>query len=495
MAASFPFAPPASLAVPPIASAPPAPGASSPAPPPAAPPAPPAPPVASSIPLSIAPVAASAPKDKALSAPRRPEQALGEIDLDLDIQPGAASSLAAMVESLKPARPADSKKSGADATAHGAASSQDPKTTPMPAFPDTGGTPYGTSAPSGAATDRTPPQGRLDGAAPERTPPQGRLGGDTGIGTPLLARLTPKPVTGSAKPETRPQAILISPGVLPAIIRAWDFEWTGPMARARYRIFLGNHLELGRPARAAGGEGNLFVSLLPIGEDGKPSATLLSMLSRQALGIDLRADAAKITVMNKASVHISPDPLRPYWDWDNAMPGADRICPPGETIWISPHFGKVLAPISIKTISTAGQAEAACAIEMHFDALFFDLVAICIVMIDEDFELIWGVGPNAQLAPNVGEGPQLWLSVKATRQGMVVAPLNNGVWTRRQGKMMDDASLLLGGVSALRWDTDRGEISLKLTPHALPGPRTSTGFMTAPDATMIAPAPAPPKKP
>lgn len=244
------------------------------------------------------------------------------------------------------------------------------------------------------------------------------------------------------------------------------------MARSRFRLLCGNHLELGRPAGLqAPGDSSLFISLLPVGENGKPNTSLLAMLSRQALAIDLRGDGANLTVQNKASVHMSPDPLRPYWDWDNPMPGTERIIALGETLWVSPHFGKILAPISIRTLPTAGSTACSCAVEMHFDAVFFDLVAICVILMDENFDLVWGAPPQGQVVPNIGEGPEPLLRTQVTPKGLVIKPLRQGVWTRRQGAMVDEDSLLLGGVSAVEWKTEHGDYSLKLTPHALPGPR------------------------
>jgi hypothetical protein len=336
---------------------------------------------------------------------------------------------------------------------------------PLPALP--------VSTPPGPLTP-LPVKSAPGFAPPTPSPVRPTLGGKPVSGDatqPPSARILVKPGT-PPPPKSDSRLPAISPGVLPAVIRAWDLEWMGPMARSRFRLLCGGHLELGRPAGLqTPSDSSLFISLLPVGENGKPNASLLAMLSRQALAVDLRGDGAKLTVQNKASVHMSPDPLRPYWDWDNPMPGAERIIALGETLWVSPHFGKILAPISIRTLTTAGSTACSCAVEMHFDAVFFDLVAICIILMDENFEMVWGPPPQGQIVPNIGEGPEPLLRTQITPRGLVVKPLQNGVWTRRQGAMVDEESLLLGGVSAVEWKTERGDYSLKLTPHALPGPR------------------------
>lgn len=325
------------------------------------------------------------------------------------------------------------------------------------------------------ASPETPGVDLVDAPTPRpgSLPPVGRppAPGPSGPAMPRsvpLPRTQPPAASGPAQ-RSDVAGLAVSPGVLPAIIRAWDLEWTGPMARSRFRILLGSHLEMGRPSRAReGDEADLSISLLPVGEDRRPNAALIAMLSRKAFAVDLVPDGVRVSILNKASAHVSPDPHRPYWDWDNPMPGTERLIGPADTLWVSPHFGKSLAPVAIRALSTAGGGPIACAAEMSFDATFHDLAGISVLLIPEDFDLLWGSETSSQVAPNVGEEPSPWLRASFSVQGLTLLPLQGGKWTRRQGRMLDEQTLLLGGVSSVEWKTDRGEMALKVTPHALP---------------------------
>ncbi len=337
----------------------------------------------------------------------------------------------------------------------------------------------------------TPPKAMAPVAAhkPEGAAPAGGMGTPPptsklqAIGKPLARetgsspglRETPSPQKSAVTRSSTPLPV-ISPGVLPAIIQAWDVEWIGPVGRSRYRLLLGNALELGRPsASRSESDSNLYLSLLPVGEDGKPSTELLSMLSRKAFLLGLEPECVRIEVHNKASAHASPDPLRPYWDWDNPMPGSERKVASGTSMWVSPHFGKKLAPISVRALPSQGKAPSTCAAELRFDVTFQDLVATCVLLMDKEFECTWGGGPQALIVPNVGEQPALLLLMRVQEEGLVIRPLVEAEWNRRQGKMLNEASLLLGGASSLTWKVPGGDIAVKFSPQALPrlAPRTS----------------------
>jgi hypothetical protein len=261
----------------------------------------------------------------------------------------------------------------------------------------------------------------------------------------------------------------LSPGVLPAVIRAWDFEWTGPVARTRYRLFLGDHLEMGRPGPTRDAhDAELVISLLPVGEDHKPNAALIAMLSRQAFVVDLTEEGTRVKVLNKASAHMSPDPHRPYWDWDNPMPGAERLIAPSETLWVSPHFGKQVAPISVRTVSSGESETGPFGCELRFDPVFHDLAGTSVLLLPETFGFHWGAESALQVSPGVGEGSEALLHLRVTGEGLTATPLGDGTWTRRQGRMVREQTLLLGGVSSVEWKSERGDVALKMVPHALP---------------------------
>lgn len=409
-----------------------------------------------------APGAPPAPPPPHPAEPPAPGKSIKQIDLGVDLDLDAPTVLPGVTPiSIAPLSPARRKEPSA------------PPAVSAPAVHTPTPLPLG---PGGASREFPSPPPLSPGSAGHSGPPPSREmrrvePADLKGYRPVPLSLAPGRATPSNPDTPTPRAMkpVISPGVLPAVIRAWDLEWTGPVGRSRFRFMLGGHIELGRPARTPSAtEEHLFISLLPVGEDGKPDAQLISMLSRQAFALDLTTEGVRLTVNNKASAHVSQDPLRPYWDWDNLLPASQKLITPDQTLWISPHFGERLAPISIRCLREPGASSIPCCAEMRFDVTFPDLVGLSVLLAGIQSELKWGGDASCQLAPGVGEGPKLYIQFAAREEGLVITPSAEAKWIRRQGRMLDDHSLLLGGASAAQWDTEEGEISLKLTPHALP---------------------------